>query len=210
MRKITHLSLFLFLLSSSSTALGQSNYASLSGTVFDPQQQAIPGASVQLTSESTQASRQATTNDQGVFQITGLLPGQYKFSVQAAGFATLNQNVTLEVGQQMTLDVSLKLLSVSSTVDVKTDTVNVLRTTDASVGEVVEPTSIQNLPLNGRMLIDLVLTVPGAHESHGAQAGDMSPLYWRPGPTLGSQHRWQSTQRELFPARWRDQHRSNI
>jgi hypothetical protein len=31
------------------------------------------------------------------------------------------------------------------------------------------------------MLIDLVLTVPGAHESHGAQAGDMSPLYWRPG-----------------------------
>src|ERR1700687_5358112 len=31
------------------------------------------------------------------------------------------------------------------------------------------------------MLIDLVLTVPGAHESHGAQSGDMSPLYWRPG-----------------------------
>ena len=53
--------------------------------------------------------------------------------------------------------------------------------TDASVGEVVEPTSVQNLPLSGRMLIDLVLTVPGAHESHGAQAGDMSPLYWRPG-----------------------------
>ena len=53
--------------------------------------------------------------------------------------------------------------------------------TDASVGEVIEPTSIANLPLNGRMLIDLVLTVPGAHESHGAQAGDMSPLYWRPG-----------------------------
>ncbi len=181
MRKITHLSLFLVLLSSSSIALGQSNYASVSGTVFDPQQQAIPGASVQLTSDSTHASRQATTNDQGIFQITGLLPGQYKFSVQAPGFAPLNQNVTLEVGQQMTLDVSLKLLSVSSTVDVNTDAVNVLRTTDASVGEVVEPTSIQNLPLNGRMLIDLVLTVPGAHESHGAQTGDMSPLYWRPG-----------------------------
>jgi hypothetical protein len=181
MRKITRLSLFLFLLLASSAALGQSNYASLSGTVFDPQQQAIPGASVQLTSDSTHASRHGTTNDQGIFQITGLLPGQYRLSVQATGFATLNQTVTLEVGQQMTLDVSLKLSSVSSTVDVTTDTVTVLRTTDASVGEVVEPTSIQNLPLNGRMLIDLVLTVPGAHESHGAQAGDMSPLYWRPG-----------------------------
>lgn len=181
MRKIIHLSLFLILLSSSSTALGQSNYASVSGTVFDPQQQALPGASVQLTSDSTHASRHVATNDHGMFQITGLLPGVYKFSVHAAGFAQLNQNVTLEVGQQMTLDVTLKLSSVSSTVEVNTDAVNVLRTTDASVGEVVEPTSIQNLPLNGRMLIDLALTVPGAHESHGAQTGDMSPLYWRPG-----------------------------
>ena len=181
MRKITHLSLFLVLLSASSTALGQSNYARLSGTVFDPQQQAVPGASVQLTSDSTHASRHGTTNDQGMFQVNGLLPGQYKFSVHAAGFAALTQTITLEVGQQMTLDVTLKLSSVSSTVEVNTDTVNVLRTTDASVGEVVEPTSIQNLPLNGRMLIDLALTVPGTHESHGAQAGDMSPLYWRPG-----------------------------
>ena len=53
--------------------------------------------------------------------------------------------------------------------------------TDASVGEVVEPKSIQELPLNGRMLIDLVLTVPGAHVGFGAQTGQTNPLYWRPG-----------------------------
>jgi hypothetical protein len=46
---------------------------------------------------------------------------------------------------------------------------------------VVEPKSIEELPLNGRMLIDLALTVPDAHIGHGAQTGDMSPLYWRPG-----------------------------
>ena len=57
----------------------------------------------------------------------------------------------------------------------------VLHTNDAAVAEVVEPVSIKELPLNGRMLIDLVLTVPGAHESHGAQTGNMNPLYWRPG-----------------------------
>ncbi|HMJ24544.1 MAG TPA: carboxypeptidase regulatory-like domain-containing protein, partial [Pyrinomonadaceae bacterium] len=159
----------------------QSNYASLSGTVYDPQHQAIPGASVQLTSDSTHATRQVTSNEQGIFQITGLLPDLYKVSVQAQGFALFNQSVRLEVGQPTTFDVELKLSSLSTTVQVETQTVNVLRTTDASVGEVVEPTSIRNLPLNGRMLIDLVLTVPGAHESHGAQAGDMSPLYWRPG-----------------------------
>lgn len=181
MRKVTPFGLVFFLLLVSPSAFGQSNYASLSGTVFDPQQQAVPGAAIQLTSDNTGASRQVTSNEQGVFQVTGVLPGAYKLTVQAAGFAPLTQNVTLEVGQQMTLDVSLKVPSVTSAVDVRTDTVNVLRTTDASVGEVVEPTSIRNLPLNGRLLIDLVLTVPGAHESHGAQAGDMSPLYWRPG-----------------------------
>jgi Carboxypeptidase regulatory-like domain len=181
MRKATYLSLFLFLLSAATSVVGQSNYASLSGTVFDPQQQAIPGAAVQITSESTHAGRQVTSNEQGIFQVTGLLPGDYKLSVQAKGFALLTQNLILEVGQQMTLDVSLKLSSLSTTVEVNSDAANVLRTTDASVGEVVEPTSVRNLPLNGRMLIDLVLTVPGAHESHGAQAGDMSPLYWRPG-----------------------------
>jgi hypothetical protein len=181
MRKLTPLYLFSFLLFASSTSFGQSNYASLSGTVFDPQQKAVPGASVQITSDSTHASRQVTSNELGIFQVTGLLPGDYQLAVQAQGFAPVTLNVTLEVGQQMTVDVSLKLPSVTTTVDVKTETINVLRTTDASVGEVVEPTSIRNLPLNGRMLIDLVLTVPGAHESHGAQSGDMSPLYWRPG-----------------------------
>jgi hypothetical protein len=116
-----------------------------------------------------------------MYQITGLLPDEYTLTTEAQGFAQSVQKLRLEVGQQTTCDVSLSLSSVSNTVRVETETVNVLRTTDASVGEVVERAAVQNLPLNGRMLIDLVLTVPGAHEGHGAQAGDMSPLYWRPG-----------------------------
>ncbi|HEY0347241.1 MAG TPA: carboxypeptidase regulatory-like domain-containing protein [Pyrinomonadaceae bacterium] len=161
--------------------LGQSNYASLSGTIFDPQRQAIPNASVQLTSVSTHAVRKVTSNEQGIYQITGLLPEEYQLNVQASGFSVSTQTVHLEVGQQTTCDVTLRLTSLTGTVNIQSESINVLRTTDASVGEVVERTSIRNLPLNGRMLIDLVLTVPGAHESHGAQAGDMSPLYWRPG-----------------------------
>ena len=56
-----------------------------------------------------------------------------------------------------------------------------MKVADASLGEVVEPESIRELPLNGRKLVDLMLTVPGAHISHGAQTGNMNPLYWRPG-----------------------------
>jgi hypothetical protein len=158
----------------------QSNYATLNGTVFDPQRQVVPGALVRVTASGTGASRQVTTNEQGAFQLTALPPGEYELTVEAKGFTALSRTVNVEVGQQLTLDVDLKVSDLSTTVEVKGEEA-VLRTTDASVGEVVEPKSVRSLPLNGRMLIDLVLTVPGAHESHGAQSGDMSPLYWRPG-----------------------------
>lgn len=181
MRTLRLFSLVVFCLLIASPAYSQSNYASLSGTVYDPQQKVLAGSSIQVTSETTGASRSAVTNDSGSFQISGLLPGDYRVTVQATGFATLTQKVTLEVGQSLTVDLSMKVATLSTVVDVSAETINVLRTTDASLGEVVEPTAVQNLPLNGRMLIDLVLTVPGAHEGHGAQTGDMSPLYWRPG-----------------------------
>jgi len=181
MCRLARFSLLFSLLLASLPVSGQSNYAVLGGTVFDPQQQAIAGATVQLISLGTGAARQVSSNDQGMFQITGLLPGEYRLTVQAPGFALLTRILRLEVGQQMTLDVNLTLASVNTTVEVEARAADVLRTADASVGEVVESTSIRNLPLNGRMLIDLVLTAPGAHLSHGAQSGDMNPLYWRPG-----------------------------
>ena len=92
--------------------LGQSNYASLSGTIFDPHRQAIPGASIQLVSVSTHAVRQVTSNEQGTYQITALLPEEYKLSVQAPGFLPANQIVHIEVGQQTTCDVTLQLTSI--------------------------------------------------------------------------------------------------
>lgn len=170
----------LLLVSFSPLALAQSNYAVVGGTVGDPEHRPIVGATAQLASLSTRAVRQADSNQQGFFQITGLLPGEYELHIKAPGFAPLTQNLRLEVGQQVTVDLTLKLSSVSGTIDISSRAA-VLRTTDTSVGEVIEPVAISELPLNGRMLIDLVLTVPGAHLSHGAQAGDMNPLYWRPG-----------------------------
>jgi hypothetical protein len=164
----------------SSFSIAQSNYAVLGGTVSDPQGHPFAGATVQLTSLTTRAERHVASNDQGIFQIPALQPGEYELKVQAAGFATLTQNLQLEVGQQVTLDFTLKVAAAKDVVEV-TDLAPVLHTSDAAVGEVVEPVSIKELPLNGRMLIDLVLTVPGAHEGHGAQTGNMNPLYWRPG-----------------------------
>lgn len=177
MRKCVFLCLILGL---AVPAFGQSNYGVINGSVTDSQQLPVVGASIQLTAASTRAVRRVVTNDHGLFEAPALLPDEYEVVTEATGFSTETRTVRLEVGQKMALEITLKVGSVKQGVEVRGGS-EVLHTTDASVGEVVEPHSIQQLPLNGRMLIDLVLTVPGAHVGFGAQTGSTNPLYWRPG-----------------------------
>jgi hypothetical protein len=176
MRKYFPLLLVLFSLS----AFSQSNYAVVKGAVTDPQHLPVVGAAIQLTAASTGAIRRVVTNSQGLFEASALLPDDYELTTEAPGFAPTRQLIRLEVGAQLAVAISLTVSSVKQGVDV-TAANEVLHTSDASVGEVIESKSIRELPLNGRMLIDLVLTVPGAHAGFGAQTGSTNPLYWRPG-----------------------------
>ena len=163
-----------------SVAYAQSNYAVLRGSILDPQGRPIAGARIRLTEDKTGAEREVVANVAGLYEIAGLQPGGYKLLVESSGFEQATQSLDLEVGQQATVDVQMHVGSDSQTVTVPASG-ELLRTQDASVGAVVDQRSVDSLPLNGRMLIDLVLTVPGAHISHGAATGDMNALYWRPG-----------------------------
>jgi len=168
------------LLAAVSSLQAQTNLAVLSGSVQDPQSRVISNAHVELRSEARGEVRSAATNSSGLFEIAGIAPGEYRLEVKAPNFAPLSQPLTVEVGQKIHLDLTLKVGTVGETLDVNGGG-ELLKSADASLGEVIEPRSVRELPLNGRMLIDLTLTVPGAHVSHGAQTGDMNPLYWRPG-----------------------------
>jgi Carboxypeptidase regulatory-like domain len=163
-----------------SGAQAQNNYAAVSGSVFDPQHRPVPGARVRATAGGTGTQREVASNATGLYQIAGLLPGSYTLTADSPGFKQTTETIDLEVGQQATLDMPLHVGGEAQTVTVQASG-ELLKTQEASVGEVVEQRSVESLPLNGRMLIDLVLTVPGAHISHGAAAGDMNALYWRPG-----------------------------
>ncbi len=170
----------LLLLGLTLPAFGQSNYGVVTGTVSDAQHLLVAGAAVQLTAASTGAVRRVATNERGLFEAPALLPDDYELKVEAPGFATATQSLRLEVGQKLAVDITLRVGVVTQGVNVTAEG-EVLRTADASVGEVIEPKSIRELPLNGRMLMDLALTVPGAHVGFGAQTGATNPLYWRPG-----------------------------
>jgi hypothetical protein len=138
--------LLLMLLALAMPAHGQSNYAVVTGTVRDGQQLPVAGATIELTAASTAAVRRVTTNPQGLFEAPALLPDDYELQVSAQGFAIAKQSLRLEVGQRLAINIALKVGSVAQGVEVKGGS-EVLRTTDSSVGEVVEPTSIRELPL---------------------------------------------------------------
>jgi len=61
----------------------------LSGTVLDPNGAAVAGATVKVTNADTGISREATTNSEGFYRVTNLIPGaNYRVEVTATGFAS--------------------------------------------------------------------------------------------------------------------------
>ena len=180
MRKLLGFFCLLGLATLALPTFAQSNYAAVTGTVVDAQSLPVPKATVEFKALGTGARRVVATNDKGLFSAPALLPGDYDLTTNASGFAPVTQTLRLEVGQNLAIAIALKIGPVREGIQVSAPR-DILRTTDATVGEVVEPKSIQELPLNGRMLVDLVLTVPGTHVGFGAQTGQTNPLYWRPG-----------------------------
>ena len=158
----------------------QGSTASLAGTVRDEQGLVVPGVTVTLAGTENTFSRTVTTSGDGGFELPGLLPGDYKMTVELSGFTRQELAVHIEVNQRVRTDVVLKAGGLTQQVQV-TQTVPLLHVSDATVGEVIDQRQVAELPLNGRQFLELALLVPGAHTSHGAQMGDMNPLYWRPG-----------------------------
>jgi hypothetical protein len=132
------------------------------GTITDPNQGAVPQASVTITNQATNQSKTLTTNDQGTFTLTPVEPGLYTVKVQATGFqSAVVQNVQVQVNQSARADVQLQVGSTSTTVEV-TAAAPILNSESASLGTVVTNTEIVNLPLNGRSFYDLAKLTPGA------------------------------------------------
>ena len=146
---------------------GQVDRASLNGTVTDPSGAVVPGAVVEAMSGATGSQRQVKTNDRGVYVLPGLPVGTYAFTFSHPGFETVSyEQINLEVGQTLTLDVRLKVGKASEQVNVK-GTAPLLERNSAELGGVVGSSQIVNLPVNGRNWASLLLLAPGAIDDGG-------------------------------------------
>src|SRR5215813_6186711 len=141
-------------------AFGQSS--SLSGTVLDPQGNAVAGATITATNVATGAARAATSSKEGAYQVPQLAPGNYRVRVEEKGFASVvMEDVQVLVNTPVTLNIAFKQVgAVSETVTVQGGE-SIINTTDATIGNTFDNTKVLSLPLLSRNVVGLLSLQPG-------------------------------------------------
>jgi outer membrane receptor protein involved in Fe transport len=163
-----------FLLVSAETARGQSQAAggAIDGTVTDQSGALLPGVTVTVRNTATGVTRETVSDPAGVYRAPLLPVGPYEVTGALAGFATTRRaDLTLQIGQTLTVDLSLKVSGTQEEVTVTAEApiIEPGRTHQAST---VGAAAVANLPVNGRNFIDFVLTTPGV--SRDLRTGDIS------------------------------------
>lgn len=152
-------------------AQGQTVRGVISGVVKDPAKAAISSASLAVVNEETGEKRSATTDSRGEFTVAGLLPGKYRVESEAKGFRKIGQFVTLEVDQDIRIEITLPL-GVGDYVDV-TAAAPLIRQDSSALGGVIENRLIVGLPLDGRNFYELSLLLPGVVPPAQGSAGSV-------------------------------------
>jgi Carboxypeptidase regulatory-like domain len=156
-----------------SAVLAQTDTARIQGSVVDSTGAILPNATITLTSIDRGTTTKAVSDKTGNFTFNALVRGNYRATVQAEGFGSQTQMLTLEVSQVQALNFKLNPGAVTTAVEV-TDAAGIINTTTSSTGTVIQGRQITELPLNGRNFTQLALLVPGV--TRGAYGSDAEGL----------------------------------
>ena len=161
MKKIILAMIVLCALVVPSLALAQQTTGNITGRIVDAQGAAVPGVTVTAKSPQTGFTRTDVSDGEGIYRLNALPVGPYDITAELSGFSTFSRKeVVVNVAQTTDLNVELSLAGVTEAVNVTAE-VPMVKTTDSSVGGVVDVTKIESLPLNGRQFANLALTIPG-------------------------------------------------
>ncbi len=142
-------------------AAAQETGGSIRGTITDAQSAVLPGVTITLKNEGTNAVQTTVTNEQGAFAFSFVPIGRFTFTAELQGFSTAKQEpFDVRVGDRLRIDLSLQVGALSETVIVTAESL-LLDTTSASRGQVISREQVADLPLLGRNPFMLALTTPG-------------------------------------------------
>jgi outer membrane receptor protein involved in Fe transport len=156
---------------SSSSLIAQSFYGSIVGTVTDSSGAVVPDATVKVINVGTNEAQTAPSDPGGKFSFVNLVPAVYQVDVEKSGFKRfLRDQLAVAVGAVARVDVQLEVGTATETVEVSTIT-PLLQTDSSSLAHQISGDLVQQLPLNGRNVENLIILAPGVVPG-GASQGD--------------------------------------
>jgi len=156
---------FLLLLMMAAVASGQGYFGTVSGLLTDTSGAVIPGVKVTLVDQNKGYRFDTISESAGRYLFRSVPPGLYTVIAVMAGFEkTERTNITVDVGENPTADLTLRVASSTQTVEVRSQN-QTLNTEDATTGLVVNRKFINDLPLIDRYVMDLTALTPGVTEA---------------------------------------------
>lgn len=150
------------LLAPALSVFGQATEGTILGTVRDETGAVLPGVTVKVTNLGTNISRTVTTDDWGNYRIPNLLIGSYQVEGERAGFKrVIVTSVRLSIGENVRVDLTLKVGEITGEVNVSSG-IDIIRTDSAELAYQIRERELLELPLNGRVYLNLAHQLPGA------------------------------------------------
>jgi hypothetical protein len=138
--------------------------ATISGTVTDESGGALPGVVIRAVHEASGNSFEGITDGRGDFRLSMRI-GAYRLTAELPGFAPLQRQLSLLVGQTAVVNLKMAVSSLQETITVTGDA-PLLDVTASSLGGNIDSRQMAELPVNGRAWVDLVMLAPGARVNH--------------------------------------------
>ncbi len=156
-------------------AAAQAVFGSIFGTVTDPSGAAVPGVKVTVTSATKGTSQETTTNADGNYSVTHLIPDVYNVRAEAAGFKAFEaKSIVVSADAAARVDGQFQVGGSTETVEVTAEAPQ-LKTDRADVATIFNDKAVEDLPLFNRNFTALVLASPGAQQLGWSHASSENP-----------------------------------
>jgi len=140
-------------------AYAQAPTGIIAGIVTDPAGAAVSGVSITITNQATGFVRKLFSSEDGAYSAPSLPPGNYQITAEATGFSPFERSAPIEAGTTTTLNFQLQV-GVSESVSINTSP-SMIRYDQHQVSGLISRSQIENLPLNGRNVLELAKLEPG-------------------------------------------------
>ncbi len=167
----------MLMLYSISSGNAQETRGTIFGRIADQQNSAIPGATVIATNADTNTAMTLSTNETGYYEANLLISGNYRMTVEKAGFRKLiRSGVVLAIGARIEIAFTLQLGEVTDSISVTADTPLVDTSSVASAGRVLDTREVLDLPTFNNSPLMLIKMTPGVEASNNRRYNGVNAL----------------------------------